>query len=131
MHWIDRPLRVDDTVTVARGGIKSDISVAEIRSAPPRYRRITDTAYTLQLEDAGVFLVFTSAESVTLTVPIDFAGDTKILQAGDGAISFVADGAGSIENVAGETDSAGQWALLNLASVPALEGVFILTGDTA
>lgn len=130
MQWIERPLRASDTVRIARGAYATDVPLADFASLPPQFRRLTDTDYTLEAGDAGRSLVFVSADPVTVTVPADFVGIVRMIQAAAGTITVAGDDGVTVVSLGDQTDSAGQWATVYLESVAVLDATFLLTGDT-
>jgi hypothetical protein len=79
-------------------------------------KTISATAYTLVPSDSGRILDFTSATSVTLTVPnsLPIGFQTSITQVGVGIISVVGSGGMVINNRWAGTATSGQWAKIGL-----------------
>jgi hypothetical protein len=97
----------------------------------PGISTISTSSYTLNNNDNGIIVVFTSGSAVTLTIP---AGLTErftcsIVQYGAGQVT-VAAGAGVTLQLRGSTNkTGGQYAIASLLSVVANE--YILAGDTS
>ncbi len=79
-------------------------------------KTIAATAYTLVPSDSGRILDFTSATSVTLTVPssLPIGFQTSITQVGAGTIAVVGSGGMIINNRWAGTATSGQWAKIGL-----------------
>jgi hypothetical protein len=98
---------------------------------PPGINTQSGTTYTLNNNDNGKIVVFTSASAITLTVP---TGLTKqftcsVVQYGAGQITFAA-GSGATLRLRGSTNkTGGQYAIASLISVVSNE--YILAGDTS
>lgn len=103
----------------------------------PIPRQISDTAYTLQLSDAGQYLQFLADTPVTVTVPANSAvpfvlGVVVVMeQYGEGQITIVGDG-GVTVNGHNTLQSGGQYAVMQLknGSLDASDN-WTLLGDAA
>jgi hypothetical protein len=97
----------------------------------PAISTISSSSYTLNNDDNGTVVVFTSGSAVTLTIP---AGLTQrftcsVVQYGAGQVTVTA-GAGVTLRLRGSTNkTGGQYAIASLLSVVANE--YILAGDTS
>jgi hypothetical protein len=96
---------------------------------------IPDSFYTLDQEDNGKLLVFTSAIPVTVTVPPDVhrGFNCMIVQWGAGKVSVEAASGAVIRNRSGYYGTAGQYAAMSLACVLQTEerdaAQYMLLGD--
>jgi len=97
----------------------------------PGINTISTSSYTLNNDDNGTVVVFTSSSAITLTIP---AGLTQrftcsVVQYGTGQVTVTA-GAGVTLRLRGSTNkTGGQYAIASLLSVVANE--YILAGDTS
>lgn len=87
------------------------------------------TSYTLAAIDNGRIIDFTSATTVTVTVPntLPVGFQVSITQAGTGSVAFVGSGGMVINNRYSGTQTSGQWSKIGI-EVRAINSV-ILSGD--
>jgi len=101
-------------------GVSAWHAQSVIPTSQPAPKQIADTAYTLQLSDAGQYLQFTAASDVTVTVPLNgtvpFGLGTVIVmeQYGAGTITLVAGGV--TLNSHNGLKSGGQFAVMQIKS---------------
>lgn len=97
---------------------------------------VSGTTYTLVAADLGKRKRTTNAASVTVTLPKTLEQGFGVLfcQAAAGQITFAAEAGGTLNNRAGNSKTAGQWAEVALTVDSNSDGnsaAWVLSGDTA
>lgn len=127
------PITNPDPFTAA--GIRAG-SNGELYGYKAEVKEITSTTYTLQAGDSGKVLEFNNASPITVTVPATLAKGwcATVVQAGAGTPTFTAGSGATINEVDGNSDLAGQWAVGAIyirSNAGGSAAVAVLTGKTA